>query len=109
MTGKITKASVEEYVKEQAKSQDVILYPIDGIPEGFSYLIRRDVEVAGRRNIGYMVAFIPLRDWGTDGSIVNRPVEVDKDATKVEEEDVLAATAKLVLELYNKYSNGKGN
>lgn len=57
---KITKASVEEYIK----NKPLIPFPIDGIPEGFSFR-EEDIEIGNKKHIGRLVAFVPLKEWGS--------------------------------------------
>lgn len=58
MTGFITKASVDEYVKENGLTP----VQIDGIPEGFVFR-GADLEVGGIEHRGSWIFFTPFQKW----------------------------------------------
>lgn len=64
MTGKITRANVEEY----AQTKGLELIQIDGIPEGFSWR-EPDVTIGGVAHKGRIIKFKPLANWQDKDSI----------------------------------------
>lgn len=55
---RVTKANVEEYVKDRGLEP----VQVDGIPEGFAFK-SPDIEIGGKLHVGQYVAFVPLKHW----------------------------------------------
>lgn len=64
MTGKVTRATVEEY----AKSKGLEPIQIDGIPEGFSF-IEPNITIGDINHKGRIIKFKPLADWQDNKAI----------------------------------------
>lgn len=107
MIGKVTKASVEEWVKER---RDLIPMQIDGIPEGFSFWMDKSVQIGKVFHKGYLVSCTPGYNWDRLGATSFIPVIVDAIATDLEIETELSKQKKKLLNLYKeniKHRDGK--
>ncbi len=98
--GKVTKASVAEYAKEA----EITPYPIEGIPEGFSWFREKMLTVDSTTVIGYLFAFIPLSDWKVD-ALVMKPIYHSQGRT---EDEVNEVTKKAEEDLLNEYKKHGG-
>lgn len=64
-TGKVTRASVEEYAREKGLEP----VQIDGVPEGFSW-IEPDITIGNKEHKGRIIKFKPLSNWQDKEAII---------------------------------------
>lgn len=99
----ITEESTLVYIK--ALNQDIVEYPIKGINHNMSWFIKTDAKLANTLevNLGYLVAFIPGKEFDGPDSVVNRPVTVNQMASEKERDDAFKKSEEDLVELYHKY------
>jgi len=98
---KVTRASVQEYVKDKGLE----LVQIDGIPEGFSFLKKNERKIGGFYDIGQYLVFIPLKSWEDDKAMCYVPAVVGINATDEE----IQAEHNRAIERITKYYNENKN
>lgn len=70
MTGKVTRASVEEFVRDRP----YMPIQVDGIPEGFSFE-REKIIIGGTEYPGSLIAFVPFSNWDSDEMVYGKTKE----------------------------------
>ncbi len=81
---KVDKETVEQYIvdSEAGSVYEVSPYPIEGIPEGFSFLFKKEQQVNNLFHFGHLVGFTPGMKWDTLGAAYYKPVLYSNDASQ---------------------------
>lgn len=98
MTGKITRASAEQYAKER----NLEPIQIDGIPEGFSFIQKNLRQINNVYDYGNLIGLRPNHAWsGDDHSACWKPIILATLNPTQEQIDIeIETTKKNLLKLF---------
>jgi hypothetical protein len=112
----VDKDNVSEYISKTFTPNNgyksIAPYPIDGIPDGFSFYAIKDREIDNLIQRGHLIGFTPGYKWNRIGAAYHKPIIVHKsdiESMEYEEGKELDEQSKEMIKLYkNNLSNLNG-
>jgi len=98
----VTVDTVKKFVSDNTEGV-IYPFPIEGIPEGFSFFLKEDREIGGSDGLiseGKLIGFTPGYKFGRLGSVYYKPIIIHSPRSQEEVDREIAERSKEMRQLY---------